>query len=90
MFKLPNFYPGKPFGRSLTIRMLLNERHALPAAMQAKLPPIPTYFSRGKGRPGMYPTSGVPCGNKCNNSYDSPGHNGAREMSRRVRQMAAA
>lgn len=89
MFKLPNFYPRKPFGRSLTMRMMLNEREALPVQLQARYPTIHPYFSRGKGHPGMRPTSGIPADNKCNNSFDPPGHNGAREMARRVRQRSA-
>lgn len=89
MFKLPNDYPGKPFGRSLTMRLALNRAEALQEPMRsAELAKVHPYFSRGKGRSGMRPTAGIPSGNKCNGCYDPPGHNGQREMQRRFWQMA--
>lgn len=83
---------GNPFARAAAILQTLMAARTLTDPIQRiqALQSIGVYRSRGKGgRYGSRATSGIPLGNKCNNSYDPPGHNGSKEMARRVRQMAA-
>lgn len=80
--------PGTPFRRAKATYAAIADANGLPAHQRGlALAAIPAYQSRGKGKgKGFTRTSGVPSGNKCNQSYDEPGHNGEREMARRVRQ----
>lgn len=81
--------PGTPFRRAKATCDAIQTANTFisPTRRSIALAAIPAYQSRGKGKgKGFTRTSGVPSGNKCNQSYDEPGHNGEREMARRVRQ----
>lgn len=89
MFDLSKYSPGTPFRRAKATYDAIAAAHGLPRVQRnAALAAIPAYRSRGKGiKTPVMSTSGIPSGNKCNNSFDPSGHNGEREMARRVRQM---
>lgn len=79
-----------PFCRAMAMASMLAGLAATMTASQyqAMLPTLAPYRSRGKGKgTSLQRTSGMTRGmRQCNNAFESVGHQGAREMARRVRQ----
>lgn len=79
-----------PFHRSLTMAEAIASfiANLSPTEARRAIMGLAPYRSRGKGgAKGFQPSSGMTrAARLCNNAYETVGHQGAREMARRVRQ----